>query len=227
MRCDTLLVSAIVGLFFFAGGCSRKANTPTASSPVGLAKQWEGVEPLVREAGLPGRGSFNHIDVKQVYIKTDPQNLVLFACCQPSVEGAFTEDAKSYGILTIYMDTDGRADTGTPNKETSWHEGLPGSDLQIDVGMRIYVNVLTHKSQPAVSFQVRRWTGNSWGSPVWSADSHKPNGPVAHDKDGIEASIPLATMGLKPGAKVRMLLVENAHFMEQGALKEATFTVAK
>lgn len=219
----------------FSPGCRRdqqstqhrSASLPAWLSLDGSLADWKGVTPIVQEVGLPGRGSFNGINVTRLFLKTDSRNLYLFACCEPSVASRFQEANTTCGLFDMFLDTDGRADTGTPNTKRSWNDGLPGSDCKIVVGSGIIVDLLSRKSKPnATAWVLRCQNGVFPGKPAWETDSDDATAYIAHGPDGVEVAIPLDALGLKPGATVYALVVEGSHFSDEQALNEITFTVA-
>lgn len=194
----------------------------------GSLDDWERAKPVLREVGLAGRGMFSGFDVTRLYLKTDSRYLYLFACCEPSVASRFEEDPTTCGLLSMFVNTDGRADTGTPNTTRLWSEGLPGSDCKIVIGSGVSTDLVTRKSKPEAVVMVFRWQNGGFPvEPSWEADSDEATGAAAYGSDGVEIVVPLSVLGLKPGAYVRALVVEDSHFANEDALNEISFGVPR
>ncbi len=234
VRIPVVLALLCIGLC--ALGCRKgqqdsqqtdRSKNVTGLTLDGCAADWEGVEPILKEAGLPDRGDRGGFDVKQVYLKTDSRNLYLFARCEPTILKQFADKPVGGQLFEMYLDTDNQVDTGTANMKVSGFYEAPGYDRKIWVTAGVTLDRTTGPRNPtATVFVFQSQDGAFPAGSTWKTTSDDPNASVAPGPDGVEAIIPLDTLGLKPGATVRMLLVEHSHFSDRDGFNETKFTVA-
>ena len=227
-----VMLMVCVGSWGF--GCSKDAadsqgaDASHASTPVtvdGNAAEWEGCTPLIQEAGLPGRGDFDDVDIKQVYVRTDTNNLYLFARCNPSIQDFFAEKPVSQGLFAVFINASGQLDNAA-GKDADTIDGLPGYDCKISFVLGMFLDLTTQKGHPSIDIDVSIRNNETWSPDSWKANSDDQKAAVAFGKDGVEACIPLSAIGITPGAKVGVLFCEDAHFADNDAINKAEFSTA-
>ncbi len=205
---------------------ARKIDAPLASwiKLDGSADDWADKTPLIQEAGAPGRGDFNEIDVKEVYFANDQNYLYVFLRCSPSVQERFAEKQRSGTLCNLYFDVDNDLTTGCRNAVGFDYGKISGYEakLLIYLGVQMKVNLWTRQAKMTfyVAYDAFGLDSNDGfssesavGGRLW--EIYDEHWPIKDGPDGVELAVPLTDLGLKPDQVVRLLLAESAHIFDK------------
>ena len=224
VQCVLLALAVMVCI----SGC-KKSDDELRFKLDGKADDWQDVGPLWDEAGLPGRGDFNEIDIRQVRMANDEEYLYIFFHASPSVQQRFAKQQSSGGFCDLYFDSDGDPATGCEGVEGFGYGDIAGYEVRLWITLGTSMSWPSGKSEPFIVYEAQL-PGEDGDFASGPEAFHQSNfgdeqGLIAHGPDGVELAVPLSRLGLAAGMTVRMLLAENAHTFQKAGYSERTFTL--
>jgi hypothetical protein len=182
----------------------------------GLSNDWEGLEPVVREIGLPLDRStqlMENFDVKEFFLAYDEANLYFLITIEPGVSDYFSKTQAGGYVGDIYLNSDSDLKTGCKDTYLSGYGNITGYDYRIWIptGMGS-----TKGSAPFafVSYEVCPTKDNRKGfsmSEVAEANSMESPTIIQFSGKYIEFSIPLKVLGIKHGLEIEGIFQEFAN----------------
>lgn len=192
----------------------------------GALDDWKPGGPLIAEAGASGRGSFNGIDVKAVYVRNDSKNLYFFLATVPSLEAWFAETESSGGLCDIYIDTDNDSTTGCKDVLGFDYGEIAGYEFQIWMPVGQYSDengtgvYSTYSLLPLDEDRKFNIANN-----VAEKSSMEDKQFIAHGKQGVEFAVSLQALGLSIGDTINLLIVEQAHSFDKEGYTKAQYSI--
>jgi hypothetical protein len=148
----------------------------------------------------------------------------------PSVQARYEKTGKSGTIGKLYFDVDGKKETGCRGVLGFKYGNIEGYEVAASLTLGIYSGRRGTGCLVSYHLQAVNEKGKfGFSSRIKGGEqmSHKRGSRIAHGRDGVEFSIPLKILGLRPGRTVRLLLVENAHVFEKEGYSEARVALQK
>ena len=188
----------------------------------GLSKDWQGLEPVVKEIGSPVDRSIQlteKFDIKEFFLAYDKVNLYFLITVEPGVSEYFAKTQSSGYIGDIFLNTDSDVKTGCKGEYVAGNEKITGYDYRIWIptGMGSKKGGAPYTF---VSYNVypAKDDGNGFSmSEVAEGRSQESPTLIQFSGKNIEFSIPLNVLGIKHGNEIEGVFQEFANvYMKEG-----------
>lgn len=157
------------------------------------------------------------MDVTKVGLETDGKILKLTVTLKDDIVARGKANGTGGSPVEVYLDTDGNKTTGG---KSFWVDTAAGFEMKIGVyvclagkGMTVCAGGIDAKAVESAHGSVdveKLATGEAHGDRVLSSLAKEATAMTALSGNTVTASIPYATLGLKPGQDVRILVREDA-----------------
>ena len=183
--------------------------------------------PLLKEIGGTSRGSFSDgIDATQLYVSNDAQYLYLFIGTSPSFGARFKKNKSSGNFCVVYIDSDNNQSTGCSNVIGFRYGKINGYEYKVNMPIGIYFNQDGTGTFATYSLTGVQDDGKfSALEVIQEKSSHEDKDFIAHGKDGVECKIPLASLGVKSGSTIKLLIAENIHIFKKEGYSKTEYTI--
>lgn len=243
---STLLFLALTLALWGATGC-KKSQPSTSSSTEpdnprqrpsegdtlsytidGSLDDWKS-DAVVKDLGHDKPKS-RYIDIKDVYLSVDQRRLYMLIQTDPSIGEWSAQHARTVNIVEVYIDADNNPATGCQNM-SFMHDGkeFSGYDIGFKVGTSMVVRRVDGEPRPTfpckaevVEYDSEQNSFTSLSRNRMPRADHCSDGP-----NGVEFSFQLGTLGIAPGSKVRVLILEDAYIWSHTAYAEVSVDTPK
>ncbi len=188
----------------------------------GLSKDWQGLEPVVKEIGSSldrSKQLTEKYDIKEFFLAYDNVNLYFLITVEPGVSEYFAKTQAGGYVGDIFLNTDSDSKTGCIDTYLSGSKYITGYDYRIWIptgmgskkGSAPYTFV-SYNVYPAKD------NGEDFSmSEVAEARSQESPTLIQFSGKNIEFSIPLNVLGIKHGNEIEGVFQEFANsYIEEG-----------
>ena len=166
-------------------------------------------EPLVKEIGGTGRGSFDtDIDATQLYVNNDAKYLYLFFGTQPSFAKRYVKQKTTGAFCDVYIDIDNNPNSGCRNVIGFDFGKITGYEFKLWMPIGQYASPKENGTFAAYSLLGTRDDGDfSFLEPIFEKKSFEDTEFISHGRDGVEMKVPLDILRIKIGDHINLLIV--------------------
>lgn len=184
-------------------------------------------EPLVKEIGDTGRGSFDtEIDATQLYVNNDAKYLYFFFGTRPSFAEKYVENKTTGSFCDVYIDIDNNPNSGCRNVTGFSFGKITGYEFKLWMPIGQYATATENGTFASYSLLEAKDDGSfSLSNPILEERSLEDTEFIAHGRDGVEMKVPLDILGIKIGDHINLLIVENTHIFTKEGYTKTQYTL--